>query len=488
MNPSLRRKIAFSYALFASLILLLALFALADLLYLETQIAQGRVVTLLKNDALEMRRHEKNLLLYRNRDELTQLQQYITRVDDSLNNNRALFASLIGQQPLVGLTSSLARYRELFSLQQPLPANPEHSAQARELGHTLSDGIDQLASQERQQLVAITSQAQTALIVAIVILAVLILIIGWQITRAVVTPLNSLENQLILIAEGQFDYLKPVTRDQELVTLTRAFNRILQELDMRHRRLLQAEKLASLGVLVSGVAHELNNPLGNISSSCQLLIEEQDVADIQQRNIWLKQIDAETERARNIVRTLLDYGQKKDFHQERLQLLAVMNKTLLLLRNQLKHSATVVLDIPEDVTVYADLQRLQQVFINLIRNALDAGGDQAQLLIRASNITQFLDDDVEGIHYVGESDCVMHPEGRYSEILISDNGPGIAADDLNHIFDPFFTTREPGHGTGLGLFIVQEIIQEHGGCIGVLSQPGQGCQFLIRLPQVEATS
>ena len=484
---SLHRKITFSYSLLAGLIFLLSIFAFADLLFLESQIDEGRVVSLFKGDVFEMRRYEKNLLLYRNQDDLNQIQSYVARVVENLQSNKMLYLSLLGDAEISLLDSRLQQYAQLIvdhrqSLLEKAQAISDVSDDIRQLGHMISATANNIESNERQELASMANHSQWALAGAILVMAMLAIAIGWRMARVIVIPLKEIEKKLLYIANGRFDYLKPVSQDQEFITFTNAFNRMLHELDLRHRRMLQAEKLASLGVLVSGVAHELNNPLGNISSSCQLLVEELDEANIEQQREWLQQIDDETGRARNIVRTLLDYGQKKAFKLESLSLTDLVDKSLLLLRNQLKQGATLHLDIPEGFRIRADMQRMQQVFINLVRNALDAGGDDVDIRIQARPGGQFAVGHREEMRFVGDSACILNQEDVYCEILIADNGPGITEDVIEKIFDPFFTTSEPGHGSGLGLFIVQEIIQEHDGCIGVYSKPNEGTQFIIRLP------
>jgi signal transduction histidine kinase len=274
-----------------------------------------------------------------------------------------------------------------------------------------------------------------------------------------------------------------VSRDREIVSFTAALNRMLEELELHRRQVLQSEKLAALGTLASGVAHELNNPLGNISGACQILMEELDglatlPADTRTALVeWLAQIDDETERARRIVRTLLDYSRKPVREGASCLLGEVLEKSLLLLRQRLPGEDCVRLDLPPDLRVCADPQRLQQVFINLIQNALDAGGASVHVTIRAGQ--------------AGPADwppagagLVVGAEAGRSAVLITveDDGPGIPAERLDHIFDPFFTTRDPGEGTGLGLYIVGEIVQEQGGAIAVASPPSGGVCFSLWLP------
>jgi len=484
---SLHRKITFSYSLLAGLIFLLSIFAFADLLFLESKIDEGRVVSVLKDDVFEMRRYEKNLLLYRKRDDLNQIQDFISRVQDNLQSNKNLFISLLSEVDVKQLFAALQQYAQLFSDQErvlTVKANTEANLarDIRKQGHIISTTVTRFELQERQVLAAMANSSQWALAGAILVMGMLAIAIGWRMARVVVKPLKQIEKKLVYIANGRFDYLKPVSQDEEYVTFTNALNRMLHELDLRHRRMLQAEKLASLGVLVSGVAHELNNPLGNISSSCQLLVEELDDADTAQQKEWLQQIDDETDRARNIVSALLEYGQKRAFELESLLLSDVIEKSLLLLRNQLKHATSLQLDIPDGFRIRADMQRMQQVFINLIRNALLAGGDDVEIKIQAKPGGEFEVGQLEEMHFVGDASCILNQQALYCEILIADNGPGISDTVIEKIFDPFFTTSEPGHGSGLGLFIVQEIIQEHDGCIGVYSKADEGTQFIIRLP------
>lgn len=491
---SLRQKITVSYTLIAGLIFLLSIFAYADMLFLESHIEEGHVVTLLKDNVLEMRRHEKNLLLYRSAEELQQINQHVGQVIENLTAHRELYISLTDADGFEQLLHRLNSYGRLFTNQiADLIAIGSARAEStnllvfeeiRKLGHQVSEAITELASHERQRMVAIVHRSQWALAGTILVMVVLTVAIGWRMSRVIGMPLKLTEQKLGSIAKGRFDFIKPVTQDREFVSFTNAFNRMLHELDLRHRRLLQAEKLASLGVLMSGVAHELNNPLGNISSSCQLLLEELGQVDAEQQQEWLQQIDNETERAKHIVKTLLEYGQKKSFHLEALLLKNIIEKSMLLLRNQLKNTATVELDIEDGFYIRGDMQRMQQVFINLIRNALNAGGGEVTINIKAVPAGTSFVPDQEDVHFIGDPSCVINQEQSYCEILIADNGPGISRHIIEKIFDPFFTTHEPGHGTGLGLYIVQEIIQEHEGCIGVRSIEGQGTQFIIRLPDV----
>ena len=331
-------------------------------------------------------------------------------------------------------------------------------------------------------------ESQWFLLIFLLAIGLAIYVVGRQLKRLVLTPLKKLESRLKPIAEGRFNQLQPPSSDREFMTFTDAFNRMLKELEIRQRRMLQSEKLASLGILASGVAHELNNPLSNISSSCQLLMEELAEADPDQLNTWLKQIDSETERGRNIVRTLLDFGSQRNFQKHRVKLSDLVNETETIIGKTLKqYSANLTLNIPPDLMLDVDKQRLQQLFINLIQNALHAAGQGVHVRISAMVCEKGVSMIPEGAEVAGNLKCITDYDGQFIEILVADDGPGIPIEHVSKVFDPFFTTSEPGQGAGLGLFIVQEIVREHDGCLAIASRPGKGTQVIVLLPAEESS-
>jgi signal transduction histidine kinase len=313
-----------------------------------------------------------------------------------------------------------------------------------------------------------------------------IYIIGRQLNRVAVMPLKQLESRLMPIAEGQFDHLDAPSDDREFITFTNAFNRMLKELEIRQKRMLQSEKLASLGILASGVAHELNNPLSNISTSCQLLMEEIHEADSEQLNTWLKQIDSETERGRNIVRSLLDFGSQRNINMQQQRLLDIINDTEVIINKMLRqHSTRLSINVSADLRIFVDKQRFQQLFINLIQNAISASDTGIEVHISAALCQRSGSLVPDGAEVAGNLKCIKDKENKYVEILVTDNGPGIPAENLSKVFNPFYTTSEPGHGAGLGLYIVQEIVNEHGGCVAISSEAGKGTQVIVLLPAEE---
>jgi len=351
-----------------------------------------------------------------------------------------------------------------------------------------------MSKTERRNLQTLLASSRRTLIVSISLLIVLVIVIGQVLARMVVKPLKLMERSMETIAEGRFENIRIDSRDREVLSLTRAFNKMLRELELRQRHLVQSEKLASLGTLLSGVAHELNNPLSNISSSSQILGEE--IQDARKKNAsgpWpvdpdfctelVAQINEQTDRARNIVRSLLEFSRDKEFKKQPLPLRSLFEETIRFVKGQLPATVSVSLDIPEDLAIIADKQRIQQAFLNLIKNGIEAisGEGSVSVVARKHHAIDKAGDDTGITNYLKyRGKCTL--EDDTVDIEIHDTGSGIPADVLPKVFDPFFTTKDVGKGSGLGLFIVHEIIEEHDGCLAVDSEPEKGTTFLIRLP------
>lgn len=485
MMPSIHNRISLAFSTLAAMMALLALFAFLDLLFLGDRIHQGVVVANMEYAILEMRREEKNLFLYRDVAAGRQAEEFAQQADELLLRERGLFMQLGEPSLFQSLHQDFMTYRRLLHEYGDGAGQPPSSEEAiRELGQQITQFADGLIIRERKALAQSVSGSQWALALSILILAVLVFAVGRLLARRVVTPLKRLADDLKPIAEGRFDRLVSHSRDAEMVAFTTAFNRMLDELESRRRRLLQSEKLAALGVLVAGVAHELNNPLSNISSSCQLLLEELDNAEREQLEEWATTIDSETERARQIVSALMGYNQRSVADFSPVSLAELLRTTLLLLKGQLKSSGGhIEIDVPQGLILRADPQRLQQVFINLLRNAVESGTG-VRVKVTASPCGEGLSSLPSGAEVVGEPNCHLRDNELATQILVEDDGCGISAEEMPHVFEPFYTLREPGHGMGLGLYIVQEIIQEHDGCIAISSQPQRGTQIYLRLPCV----
>ena len=483
---SLQGKIASAYAALVTGVLVLGMVALLDLLFLERQIREGEAVSMLKDAVLEMRREEKNLFLYGDRQAVDRTDDYAAASLNILHENLSVLVAIDPGLDLGQTGASLQNYRNLLDHWKESTGDERTVLQEslRDLGHRIYLAADSLSNRERRMLENAVQDSRWFLLISLLLIGLSIHWVGRRLMRAVVSPIQQLESRLASIAEGRFDHLRPPSDDREFQTLTKAFNRMLRELELRRKRMLHSEKLASLGILASGVAHELNNPLSNISSSCQLLMEELQEADPQQLETWLRQIDSETKRGRNIVRTLLDFGTQRVFERKRQNLSEILRETHTILSKTLRQSeARLSFNIPDDLLLSVDKQRLQQLLINLIQNALNAADGPVSISISATAGDQVATRIPERAEVAGNLSCMTGHGGRFVEIMVCDDGPGIAAEDLPKVLDPFFTTSEPGHGVGLGLYIVQEIVREHDGSIAIASQSGKGTRVIMLFPQ-----
>jgi two-component system NtrC family sensor kinase len=234
-----------------------------------------------------------------------------------------------------------------------------------------------------------------------------------------------------------------------------------KDLEEAHLQLVQSDKIASVGRMAAGVAHEINNPLGSILLFTRLVLNKCPADSVMRDN--LERIEREVKRCQNIVKGLLEFARQREPKTETVDLNDLLEKTIGLVENQsMFHDIKVVkhyqIDLP---TAVVDPSQVQQVFINLIMNAVDAMEGRGTLTLS----TEFSED----------SDAVV--------ICFTDTGCGIEQETVDRVFEPFFTTKGVGHGTGLGLSISHGIIKKHGGDINVSSRPGEGSRFVVVLPE-----
>ena len=248
-----------------------------------------------------------------------------------------------------------------------------------------------------------------------------------------------------------------VSKDQEQIGRLIIFDDVTDRAELE-RRLVQADKLSSIGLLAAGVAHEVNTPLAVISTYAQMLAKQ--VADDSQKSLILEKIAKQTFRASEIVNSLLNFSRTSTTTLGDVNLNRVIQETLSLLEHQLQKSGIAVetaLDakLPP---IHGNSGKLQQVFLNLFLNARDAMPDGGRLEVRT---------------WQGSAGA---------RIEVADTGQGIAPEHVHRIYDPFFTTKAARKGTGLGLSVTYGIIQEHGGSIEVSNGRDGGARFRIELP------
>lgn len=473
---SLQAKIALSYLALAMLILGLSAVALIELGRITDKVREGGKVAELFDATLEMRRFEKNHFLYGQADDLEEHARYIERARELLARDTAAIDALAGPGTAARLDDDLVRYAAAMATHAGDNGNETLAAEVRALGYRIVTLGERLAQGERRSVDAALQAHRRNFLLFLTVVAAILVATGFLLARSVTRPLQSMENRMEAVADGQLTRLAPDSRDREILSLTDAFNHVLDELGRRQHSLVRAEKLASLGTLLSGVAHELNNPLSNISSSAQILKEDPD-CDPAFRTQLIEDIDAETLRARHIVRSLLDYSRDRAFQRDPVPLAPLVEETLRFLKNRRPAGVEVRVDIDPGLRVHGDRPRLQQVLLNLIVNAYDAMAERGELTISAHTVT--VGDKGDEFPSAG-GPC--RPGSQAVDICIADTGPGIPPEMLERIFDPFFTTKAVGHGSGLGLFIAFEIVEEHDGCMSAANRPEGGAVFRIRLP------
>ena len=250
----------------------------------------------------------------------------------------------------------------------------------------------------------------------------------------------------------------------DLRETTQEMERREHELRDKQEQLVQAGKLATLGELTTGVAHELNNPLNNIGLYVGNVIDQIRLGEIETEHFVsdLEKAMEQVRKATEIISHLRTFGRAARVSIEQVDIDDVIERSLLLVHEQLRlRGIEVELELcPEELLVVANPIQLEQVFINLLTNARDALADSKRKTIRIASSR----------------------DGEQIRIAFSDTGPGIPLELQQRIFDPFFTTKEVGTGTGLGLSITYSILKEYGGEISVESRPGKGATFLVELP------
>lgn len=499
LGGSLWEKITFGYYVVAALIIGVAVLAYAELYFIEQRMLAGERISAFFDAVLEIRRFEKNYFLYHQEADYRENIAYVKQAGGLLRENagdflvppryafaatRTPYVALAGE--LDAMQARLAQYTVLMAQYTRLPATADAKQarlerEIRRTGKEIVTAAEAIVATERRLLHAWLDGHRRNLALSIAALTLLVFGIGHALSRRVVRPLKDMEENMEAVARGSRDKLEMRSTDREIVSLTNAFNHVMQELELRQKHLLRSEKLASLGTLLSGVAHELNNPLSNISTSCQILSEELDEADTAYKRELLGQIDEQTIRARNIVRALLDFARDRAFKKNKFHIARLVDETLRFLKGEIPADLRIESEVPADLVIEADRQRLQQVLLNMLKNAIDAIDGPGEIHLRAARH--------DGTHpprlpagAASLSFGQCEHRGEVVDIELRDSGQGIPREVLPRVFDPFFTTKEVGQGSGLGLFIAYEIVEQHDGCIAVASLPGEGTVFVIRLP------
>ena len=362
----------------------------------------------------------------------------------------------------------------------------------------------------------------------IIFTSILIMLFGiFLFYRLIIRPVKKLVKATEAIGEGDYAPNNFEGNRNEIGQLSFAFNRMAErinehqkqlrsqiasleklnrELQQSQKELLAEEKLALVGKLAAGVAHEIGNPLSAILGYISLL-QKQENWD-QESADYLKRTEQELNRINKTIRELLDFARLNKAEKTEVDIRQVIESSLSLVKHQRKFQTITVTahSEPDLWLVEADEHQLQQVLLNVLLNAGDAVGEKGAIVILADrmvwkegslvslnasmpeDVFSFIPEFGLGKKEVYLNDIFFGENQPLVRILFADNGEGIEQENLNKIFDPFFTTREPGKGTGLGLAICNRILESFGGGILVRSEVKKGSAFLLLLPAVKGES
>ena len=414
----------------------------------------------------QARRYEKNFFLYRTN--LTDALENVQIAREILKQKADSITAVVGQGQLNLMISHLDRYEKILNnlrVEQSQPTGKPHSiseteTELRTLGAEMIFLAKNLVDQERKQVEEITRLSrQLPLAFLIIFLGVVVYLTNF-LAKQIVQPLNRFVDYTLRIAKGDYTPITAAKRyKDEFSRLAMAINWMMDQLQKNQEQYIQSRKMAAIGTLTSGIAHELNNPLNNICITTESLIDDlNDLPDPEKRK-RLQDIYTQAERASGTVRNLLDFTRMGQPTFVSISTHELLNSTIKLARNEMELNNVRLNYFPEtsDVKIQGDFSQLQQVFLNLIINAIQAMPQGGTLGIQ-----------------------VKADDPDFTRIEVTDTGVGIPQSVIGQIFDPFFTTKEKG--TGLGLSTSYSIIKKHEGKILVKSQLNQGTTFSVYIP------
>jgi two-component system NtrC family sensor kinase len=330
-------------------------------------------------------------------------------------------------------------------------------------------GVVRIVQPAPDPLATVLSTSGSVLLALAFADALLVVGLGFFVlTRLVVRPLQGMQLATARVSSGDWDHQIETEGPREVAALASALNQMTASLASQREQLIRTEKLASVGQLAAGVAHEIGNPLAAVLGYVDILRGDAAAGSVpvlgpEETRDTLDRVKAETQRIHRIIQDLLAYSRPTTEDPQATAPGKILRSAEALLRPQGRFRAVAIVARPDDATwpaVLASPGRLTQVFVNLLLNASDAMGGKGTVTV----VCQAIDDQIR--------------------IEFHDQGPGIPAELERKIFDPFFTTKDPGQGTGLGLSISQSIIAAFHGTLTLMpaAPAGTGATFVITLP------
>ena len=432
-----------------------------------------RVLEIVNDFVIEIqqaRRFEKNFFLYGTN--LSDALENVYKARDVFERNAAQLAPILKRRSTV--PPDIDPYERLLKRLVELEQNPldtrnyqknlkEIELALRQHGQKMVSFAQDLMGREKEAVSRALQRSRNIHVYSLIFLLIFIIFNAYYLGSRILGNINRFTAYASRIASGDFTPITPTRafRD-EFTELAIAINQMIQELESHEAVLVQSHKMRAVGTLTAGVAHELNNPLNNITLTAHMLLEDYEGLSDEERKEMIGDVVGEAKRSKHIISNLLDFARESSSQLEPLDLKNLLKDTITLAGNQIKLSGIRIEFQATDSLprIHGDSQQLRQVFLNLMLNAIDASkkGDKIQVLVLPAD------------------------EPNYVAVKVIDFGSGIPDHILGSVFDPFFTTKGKGKGTGLGLSVSQGIIAKHGGRIMVTSREGQGSTFTVTLP------
>jgi signal transduction histidine kinase len=420
-----------------------------------------------RGNILEMRRYEKNFIYFKDIDSLNETIFYFLKIEDFSRELANDVIRVIGSDKFLEFQEDLKGYKTILEYIRRVEIETAELdlEMIRTKGKKMVDFANELIRTKRHRIQKAINRIGIIPVVFLISFIVFVVLILQLISKGILKPVALMQKATEEAAKGTF---KPIVyksdREDEVTHLIETFNEMAKQLETKQEQLLQSRKMASIGTFTSGIAHELNNPLNNISLTAESLMEDFTELTKEEVSEMMMEILAQADRASQVVKNLLEFSRTERPLLLELCIDDVLDRTIKLIKNQIMVTG---IQLKKETSkglppIKGRSQDLQQVFINILLNSIQAMKD-----LSGENIITV---------QTGPG-----PDG-YIRIDFSDTGIGIKPEDMKYIFDPFYTTKPVGRGTGLGLSLVYGIIRTHGGYVEVKSETNIGTTFSIYLP------
>jgi two-component system NtrC family sensor kinase len=458
----IEHKLILSYFFYVIFIVLIGLFSFQDMNRVLAKLRFVEIADDLNASFLEMRISEKNFYLYKDDKALGEITDMINSTMKTIDTMKVDISRAIGNNNFEQLKLHLNKYAAVIEeIKSKGRNNTDLELKLRTEGMGLRDFSKSITQIERKLVNDIILSSKKFLFISFWVILLTAVTVGHFVSKKILNSLRAIEKVALSISNGNFSKIEDIKSNDEFGSVIKAINYMSEQLETREEVILQSRKLASLGILTAGVAHELVNPLNNISMISQNFVELYDQLNNENKIELMNKVAEETKRIEDIVKNLLDFSKPKEANLKEADINDTIRRSLKFMQNTLNISniETKLVFNSHIPTVFIDENQIQQVLVNLILNAVQAMSPGGRLFIET--------------RFISGKDTI--------EIDVRDTGKGIPKEFLQYIFDPFFSTKGV-RGTGLGMWVSYGIIKNHKGNIKVESTVGVGTTVTIELP------